>query len=155
VKLLLDQNLSPRLARALSAVCPGSTHVGDVGLQAAGDDTVWANALKQRRALTAPPLSGQHWVSAARAAAPCQVNLKAAAVGAGAESYADERHAERVKPGGHDLPRLTGLRWAAVLQNLEDEEVPHRSPAMPYDDQRKAQGQARQPMGTPRLNRRP
>jgi predicted nuclease of predicted toxin-antitoxin system len=44
VKLLLDQNLSPRLARSLAAVYPGSGHVRDVGLQAADDDAVWAYA---------------------------------------------------------------------------------------------------------------
>jgi Domain of unknown function (DUF5615) len=42
VKLRLDQNLSPRLARTLAVVYPGTTHVRDVGLQAADDDTVWA-----------------------------------------------------------------------------------------------------------------
>jgi predicted nuclease of predicted toxin-antitoxin system len=44
VKLLLDQNLSPRLARTLADVYPGITHVRDAGLQAADDDTVWAHA---------------------------------------------------------------------------------------------------------------
>ena len=44
MKLLLDQNLSPRLARTLAAIFPDTTHVRDVGLQAADDDTVWAYA---------------------------------------------------------------------------------------------------------------
>jgi len=44
VKLLLDQNLSPRLARTLAAIYPETTHVRDVCLQAADDDTVWAYA---------------------------------------------------------------------------------------------------------------
>jgi len=44
VKLLLDQNLSPRLARTLAAIYPDTTHVRGVGLQAADDDTVWAYA---------------------------------------------------------------------------------------------------------------
>jgi predicted nuclease of predicted toxin-antitoxin system len=44
VKLLLDQNLSPRLAHSLAAIYPDTTHVRDVGLQAADDDTVWAYA---------------------------------------------------------------------------------------------------------------
>ena len=44
MKLLLDQNLSPRLARTLADVYPGITHVRDAGLQAADDDTVWAHA---------------------------------------------------------------------------------------------------------------
>ncbi len=44
MKRLLDQNLSPRLTRALTSVYPGSTHVRDVGQQAADDDAVWAYA---------------------------------------------------------------------------------------------------------------
>ena len=44
MKLLLDQNLSPRLAHTLAAIYPDTTHVRDVGLQAADDDTVWAYA---------------------------------------------------------------------------------------------------------------
>ncbi len=47
MKLLLDQNLSPQLARVLAAVYPGTIHVRDVGLQAADDDTVWAYAAAQ------------------------------------------------------------------------------------------------------------
>ena len=47
MKLLFDQNLSPRLARTLAAVYPGTTHVRDVGLQAADDGTVWVHAAEQ------------------------------------------------------------------------------------------------------------
>jgi predicted nuclease of predicted toxin-antitoxin system len=41
VKLLLDQNLSPRLLRALESLYPGSSHVRLIGLREAGDDVVW------------------------------------------------------------------------------------------------------------------
>ena len=44
MKLLLDQNLSPRLLTAVGDLYPGSTHVREVGLQAADDDTVWRYA---------------------------------------------------------------------------------------------------------------
>jgi predicted nuclease of predicted toxin-antitoxin system len=44
VRLLLDQNLSPRLVPALVDLYPGSTHVREVGLQAADDDVVWRYA---------------------------------------------------------------------------------------------------------------
>ena len=47
MKLLLDQNLSPRLVTILSAVYPGSTHVRAVGLRAADDDRVWTYAAEQ------------------------------------------------------------------------------------------------------------
>ena len=41
MKLLLDQNLSPRLVRNLEAVYPGSSHVRVVGLRDADDAVVW------------------------------------------------------------------------------------------------------------------
>jgi predicted nuclease of predicted toxin-antitoxin system len=44
VKLLLDQNLSPRLLRNLDPVFPGSTHVRLVGLRDADDKVVWEYA---------------------------------------------------------------------------------------------------------------
>ena len=47
MNLLLDQNLSPRLARALAAIYPDTTRVWDVGLQAADDETVWAYAAQR------------------------------------------------------------------------------------------------------------
>ena len=47
MRLLLDQNLSPRLLTVLSDLYPGSTHVREVGMQAADDDTVWRYAAEQ------------------------------------------------------------------------------------------------------------
>jgi predicted nuclease of predicted toxin-antitoxin system len=44
VKLLLDQNLSPRLTSQLATLYPGSAHVRDIGLQSADDDTLWTYA---------------------------------------------------------------------------------------------------------------
>ena len=41
MRLLFDQNLSPRLVGTLSDVYPDSIHVRDVGLQAADDENVW------------------------------------------------------------------------------------------------------------------
>lgn len=41
MKLLFDQNLSPRLPRQLSDIYPDSIHVRDVGLQIAEDDAIW------------------------------------------------------------------------------------------------------------------
>ena len=41
MKLLLDQNLSPRLLRTLEAVYPGSSHVRLLGLRDADDGVVW------------------------------------------------------------------------------------------------------------------
>jgi predicted nuclease of predicted toxin-antitoxin system len=44
VKLLFDENLSPRMAGALLDVYPGSAHVHQCGLGSADDLTVWEYA---------------------------------------------------------------------------------------------------------------
>jgi predicted nuclease of predicted toxin-antitoxin system len=41
VSLLLDENLSPRLLQRLSSLFPGLSHVRDIGLARASDDTIW------------------------------------------------------------------------------------------------------------------
>ena len=41
MKLLFDENLSLRLASRLADLFPASTHVRNVGLQAADDPSVW------------------------------------------------------------------------------------------------------------------
>ena len=44
MKLLLDENLSPRLVGSLGDLYPGTTHVRDVSLASAEDAIVWAYA---------------------------------------------------------------------------------------------------------------
>jgi predicted nuclease of predicted toxin-antitoxin system len=44
VKLLFDENLSPRLTGLLADVYPGSAHVDDCGLGSADDEAVWRYA---------------------------------------------------------------------------------------------------------------
>ncbi len=46
MKLLLDENLSPRLAPALANVYPGSLHLCDCGLRGVTDIEVWQYALE-------------------------------------------------------------------------------------------------------------
>ncbi|MBI4625059.1 MAG: DUF5615 family PIN-like protein [Verrucomicrobia bacterium] len=41
MKLLFDQNLSPRLPRVLEDLFPGSQHVREIGLHDAGDAAIW------------------------------------------------------------------------------------------------------------------
>jgi len=41
VKLLLDENLSPRLVRRIEDLFPGSMHVRSEGLKETPDKTVW------------------------------------------------------------------------------------------------------------------
>lgn len=44
MKLLFDQNLSPRLVHRLSDICAGSAHVSTLGLDRATDREVWEYA---------------------------------------------------------------------------------------------------------------
>lgn len=44
MKLLSDQNLSPKLVDRLADLFPGSTHVQSAGLDRADDDQVWEYA---------------------------------------------------------------------------------------------------------------
>jgi predicted nuclease of predicted toxin-antitoxin system len=46
VKLLLDENLSPRLVALIGDLYPDSTHVENCGLLAAPDEQVWSFALE-------------------------------------------------------------------------------------------------------------
>ena len=45
MKLLFDQNLSPKLVNRLADLFPGSSHVQSLALDCAGDDQVWGHAL--------------------------------------------------------------------------------------------------------------
>jgi predicted nuclease of predicted toxin-antitoxin system len=45
VKLLFDENLSPKLSDKLSDVFPGSAHVRNVGLKSSPDPMVWQFAV--------------------------------------------------------------------------------------------------------------
>lgn len=47
MKLLLDENLSPRLVDALAGLFPGSAHVHGAGLGSATDDAVWRYAREE------------------------------------------------------------------------------------------------------------
>lgn len=47
MRLLLDQNLSPRLLELLADLYPDSQHVRNVGLGAADDEQVWSYAARE------------------------------------------------------------------------------------------------------------
>ena len=47
MKLLVDQNLSPRLLKTLLDLFPGSVHARDIGLRDAPDDSIWNYALER------------------------------------------------------------------------------------------------------------
>jgi predicted nuclease of predicted toxin-antitoxin system len=44
MKLLFDQNLSPRLSRLLTGIYPESAHIRDLGLRDATDTQIWEYA---------------------------------------------------------------------------------------------------------------
>ena len=44
MKLLLDQNLSPRLVKSIQDLYPGSVHVREIGLAEAPDEAIWRYA---------------------------------------------------------------------------------------------------------------
>lgn len=47
MKLLFDENLSPRLVQALEPEYPGSTHVRTLGLRGATDEAIWEQARRE------------------------------------------------------------------------------------------------------------
>ena len=51
MKLLFDQNLSPRLPRLLSEIYPESIHVREAGLREADDFAIWHFAKDRNYAL--------------------------------------------------------------------------------------------------------
>jgi predicted nuclease of predicted toxin-antitoxin system len=51
MRLLIDENLSPRLALALSEAFPGSSQLRDVGLKGADDLTIWSFAAEHGYAI--------------------------------------------------------------------------------------------------------
>ena len=78
MKLLLDQNLSPRLPMQLVDVFPGSAHVDPLGLGVADDDAVWNHARQHGLAIV---------TKARRRAAPAQLRLPTPVSGSGCPPY--------------------------------------------------------------------
>jgi predicted nuclease of predicted toxin-antitoxin system len=51
VKLLFDENLSPRLVHALESEYPGSAHLRTLGLRGAADGVIWELARQEAYAI--------------------------------------------------------------------------------------------------------
>jgi predicted nuclease of predicted toxin-antitoxin system len=60
MKLLFDENLSPRLVARLAAEFPGSAHVRDLGMAAAGDPVIWAFAAANGFVIVSKDTDFQH-----------------------------------------------------------------------------------------------
>ena len=51
MRLLFDENLSPRLVPALQSEYPGSAHVRTLGLRGATDEAIWERARQEAYAI--------------------------------------------------------------------------------------------------------
>ena len=60
MKLLIDQNLAPRLARDLADIFPDSAHVRDLGMAAAPDQTIWDHAKEEGFVIVSKDNDFQH-----------------------------------------------------------------------------------------------
>ena len=60
MKLLLDENLSPRLIPALIGLYPESQHIRDCGLSGASDEEVWQYALANGYAIVSKDSDFSH-----------------------------------------------------------------------------------------------
>ena len=69
MKLLFDENVSPRLAAALSGEFPGSVHGRDIGLARATDAAIWVYAPEHGLAILSKD-SDFHQMSFPRGAPP-------------------------------------------------------------------------------------
>jgi predicted nuclease of predicted toxin-antitoxin system len=57
MKLLLDENLSPRLLSTIAGLFPDSSHIEDCGLRGASDGQIWEYARNQGCVFRAMPIS--------------------------------------------------------------------------------------------------
>ena len=101
MKLLFDQNLSPRLVDLLVDLFPESSHVQSVGLDRAPDDTVWRFALEHGFTIVTKDSDFQERSQIARSV-PCVVWIRR-----GNSSTADievmlRKHADAIAALGHE-----------------------------------------------------
>jgi predicted nuclease of predicted toxin-antitoxin system len=74
MKLLFDENLSPKLVRLLSDLFPASAHVRDVGLASASDPIVWRYAIEHDLIITSKDEDFHH-LSFLRGAPPKVIGI--------------------------------------------------------------------------------
>ena len=60
MKLLFDENLSPRLVGLLAVEFPGSEHVRNIGLASAPDPVVWSHAATHALVIVSKDSDFQH-----------------------------------------------------------------------------------------------
>jgi len=68
MKLLFDQNLSPRLPRILADIYPDSLHVREIGMREATDTAIWVTERNKVAQINAPTTMAGHGESVIRTA---------------------------------------------------------------------------------------
>ena len=76
MKLLIDANLSPRVAEALCAAGFEAVHVGDVGLLTASDERIFDHAVDERMAVVTVDSDFPMLLALRRTANPSVVHLR-------------------------------------------------------------------------------
>ena len=61
MKLLFDQNLSPRLSRSLADLFPESVHIRDIGLRDGSDIEIWEYAKKHGFVIISKDTDFEDW----------------------------------------------------------------------------------------------
>ncbi len=74
MKLLLDENLSPRLVSSLADLFPGSLHLDNCGLRGSSDDQLWEYARRHEFAIVTKD-SDFEGISSLRGSPPKVVHL--------------------------------------------------------------------------------
>jgi predicted nuclease of predicted toxin-antitoxin system len=101
VKLLFDQNLSPRLADLLADVFPASSHVQSAGLDRATDEAVWRFALEQSFTLVTKDSDFQERSQVTRPA-PCVVWIRRGNCSTADIEALLRKHASAIAALGHE-----------------------------------------------------
>jgi predicted nuclease of predicted toxin-antitoxin system len=76
VKLLVDANLSPRIAAAVRAAGFDSVHVAEVGLLTAADDVIFDHAVEHRLAIVTADSDFAQMLALRQAATPSVVQMR-------------------------------------------------------------------------------
>ena len=105
MKLLIDANLSPRVAAALCAAGFEAVHVGDVGLLTASDELIFDHAVDERMAVVTADSDFPMLLALRRTANPSVVHLRHVA------ELAPEDHAALLVA---NLPVMPALEKGAI-----------------------------------------
>ena len=101
MKLLFDQNLSPRLVDLLVDVFPESSHVQSAGLDRASDEAVWRFALERSFIIVTKDSDFQERSQVVRPA-PCVVWIRRGNCSTADIEVMLRKHADAIAALGHE-----------------------------------------------------